>query len=78
MTSALEMRQVSKVYGSGPTEVHALHEINLSVERGEGGGVCVPGDRIAGQILAQAELRGVDVDAHNDLVVFARRGADEA
>jgi putative ABC transport system ATP-binding protein len=35
MTSALEMRQVSKVYGSGPTEVHALCEIDLSVERGE-------------------------------------------
>ena len=35
MTSALEMRQVSKVYGSGPTEVHALRHINLSVERSE-------------------------------------------
>jgi putative ABC transport system ATP-binding protein len=35
MTSALELRHVSKIYGSGPTEVHALREINLSVERGE-------------------------------------------
>jgi putative ABC transport system ATP-binding protein len=35
MTSALELRQVSKVYGSGPTEVHALRDIDLSVERGE-------------------------------------------
>jgi len=35
MTSALELRQVSKVYGSGPTEVHALCEVELSVERGE-------------------------------------------
>jgi putative ABC transport system ATP-binding protein len=35
MTSALELRQVSKVYGSGPSEVHALSEVNLSVERGE-------------------------------------------
>jgi putative ABC transport system ATP-binding protein len=35
MTRALELRQVSKVYGSGPTEVHALREIELSVERGE-------------------------------------------
>jgi putative ABC transport system ATP-binding protein len=35
MTSALELRQVSKVYGSGPAEVHALHTIDLSVERGE-------------------------------------------
>jgi putative ABC transport system ATP-binding protein len=35
MTSALELRRVSKVYGSGPTEVHALREVDLSVERGE-------------------------------------------
>jgi putative ABC transport system ATP-binding protein len=35
MTSALELRQVSKIYGSGPTEVHALHDVDLSVERGE-------------------------------------------
>jgi putative ABC transport system ATP-binding protein len=35
MTSALELRQVSKVYGSGPTEVRALRAIDLSVERGE-------------------------------------------
>ena len=35
MTIALELRQVSKVYGSGPTEVHALRDIDLSVERGE-------------------------------------------
>ncbi len=35
MTSALELRHVSKIYGSGPTEVHALREVDLSVERGE-------------------------------------------
>src|SRR5262245_42414403 len=35
MTSALELRQVSKFYGSGPTEVHALSEVDLAVERGE-------------------------------------------
>ena len=35
MTSALELRQVSKIYGSGPTEVHALREVDLSVEAGE-------------------------------------------
>ncbi len=35
MTSALELRQVSKVYGAGPTEVHALCDVDLSVERGE-------------------------------------------
>jgi putative ABC transport system ATP-binding protein len=35
MTYALELRQVSKVYGSGPTEVHALRDVDLAVERGE-------------------------------------------
>jgi putative ABC transport system ATP-binding protein len=35
MTSALELRQVSKIYGSGASEVHALSEVDLSVERGE-------------------------------------------
>jgi putative ABC transport system ATP-binding protein len=35
MTPALELRQVSKVYGSGASEVHALSEVDLSVERGE-------------------------------------------
>ena len=35
MTLALELRQVSKVYGSGPGEVHALSAVDLSVERGE-------------------------------------------
>ena len=35
MSTALELRHVSKIYGSGPTEVHALSEVDLSVERGE-------------------------------------------
>jgi putative ABC transport system ATP-binding protein len=35
MTSALELRQVSKIYGSGPSEVQALSKVDLSVERGE-------------------------------------------
>jgi putative ABC transport system ATP-binding protein len=35
MTSALELRRVSKVYGSGPTEVRALRDVDLSVECGE-------------------------------------------
>jgi putative ABC transport system ATP-binding protein len=35
MTAALELRLVSKVYGEGATEVHALNEVNLAVERGE-------------------------------------------
>nr|MDT0660606.1 ABC transporter ATP-binding protein [Micromonospora sp. DSM 115978] len=35
MSAAVELRQVSKVHGSGPTEVHALREIDLSVRGGE-------------------------------------------
>jgi putative ABC transport system ATP-binding protein len=35
MTTPLELRHVSKTYGSGPTEVHALREVDLTVERGE-------------------------------------------
>jgi putative ABC transport system ATP-binding protein len=35
MTSSLELRHVSKTYGSGPTEVHALSDVDLTVERGE-------------------------------------------
>jgi putative ABC transport system ATP-binding protein len=35
MTSPLELRRVSKVYGSGPSKVHALSDVDLAVERGE-------------------------------------------
>jgi putative ABC transport system ATP-binding protein len=35
MTCALELRHVSKVYGSGPSEVNALRHVDLCVERGE-------------------------------------------
>ncbi|MCL4263601.1 MAG: ABC transporter ATP-binding protein [Anaerolineae bacterium] len=35
MTIALELRQVSKVYGEGPTAVRALWQIDLSVKRGQ-------------------------------------------
>ncbi len=44
MTSALELRQVSKVYGSGPSEVRALGAVDLSVERGELVAVMGPSD----------------------------------
>jgi putative ABC transport system ATP-binding protein len=35
MSAAIELRQVSMVYGSGPTEVHALREVDLTVRGGE-------------------------------------------
>jgi putative ABC transport system ATP-binding protein len=33
--SALELRQVTKIYGEGPTEVHALQGVDLGVDAGE-------------------------------------------
>jgi putative ABC transport system ATP-binding protein len=35
MTSALQLNEVSKTYGNGPSEVHALRGVDLVVERGE-------------------------------------------
>jgi putative ABC transport system ATP-binding protein len=35
MSLALEMHNISKVYGDGPTEVSALRQVELSVGRGE-------------------------------------------
>ena len=35
MTSALELRRISKVYGVGAAEVHALREVDLVVAHGE-------------------------------------------
>jgi putative ABC transport system ATP-binding protein len=35
MNATLELRQVSKVYGEGPSEVRALLHVDLVVERGE-------------------------------------------
>jgi putative ABC transport system ATP-binding protein len=35
MTAILELRGVSKAYGTGPAEVHALHGVDLSVAGGE-------------------------------------------
>jgi len=35
VTAVLELRRVSKIYGSGPTEVRALSEVDLAVHVGE-------------------------------------------
>jgi putative ABC transport system ATP-binding protein len=35
MTVELELQRVSKVFGAGPTEVHALRDVDLRVETGE-------------------------------------------
>ena len=36
--SMLELRQVSKVYGEGAAEVHALRDVSLTVDAGHDGG----------------------------------------
>jgi putative ABC transport system ATP-binding protein len=35
MTAMLELRRVSKAYGSGPTRVQALWEVDLTVDGSE-------------------------------------------
>jgi putative ABC transport system ATP-binding protein len=35
MTALLELRRVSKVYGTGPTRVQALSEVDLTVDGDE-------------------------------------------
>jgi putative ABC transport system ATP-binding protein len=78
MSAPIELRQVSKVYGSGPGEVHALREVDLSVRRGELVAVMGPSgsgkstlltiagsleDATSGQVLvAGVELSGVSRD----------------
>lgn len=49
----------------------------LAVQPGQGGHVGVPGDGVGCQVLLDAELGRVHVDAHDDVVVLAGGGADE-
>ena len=82
----LELRGVSKVYGSGPTEVHALRGVNLSVSGGELVAVMGPSGSgkstlltIAGSLeeptSGQVMVAGTDLSgaSHNDQAKLRRR-----
>ena len=58
MTKALELRHVSKTYGAGPSEVHALTEIDLTVEHGEP--VAVMGPSGSGKSTLLFVMGGLD------------------
>jgi putative ABC transport system ATP-binding protein len=86
MTSALELRRVSKVYGSGPNEVRALNDVDLSVKRGELVAVMGPSGSgkstlltIAGSLEAassgQVLVDGVDIASvsRSDQAMMRRR-----
>jgi len=86
MTMALELRGVSKIYGSGHAEVHALREVNLSVSGGELVAVMGPSGSgkstlltIAGSLeeptSGQVMVAGTDLSgaSHNDQAKLRRR-----
>jgi putative ABC transport system ATP-binding protein len=86
MTCALELRQVSKIYGSGPSEVHALRGVELAVERGELVAVMGPSGSgkstlltIAGSLeqatSGQVLVDGIDLDtvSRSDHATIRRR-----
>ena len=86
MTIVLELREVSKIYGSGAAEVHALQEVNLSVSGGELVAVMGPSGSgkstlltIAGSLekptSGQVLVAGTDLSgaSHNDQAKLRRR-----
>jgi putative ABC transport system ATP-binding protein len=86
MTVVLELREVSKIYGSGPAEVHALRGVNLSVSGGELVAVMGPSGSgkstlltIAGSLeeptSGQVMVAGTDLSgaSHNDQAKLRRR-----
>jgi putative ABC transport system ATP-binding protein len=86
MTAALELREVSKVYGSGLAQVHALCGVSLSVSAGELVAVMGPSGSgkstlltIAGSLeeptSGQVLVAGMDLSgaSHNDQAKLRRR-----
>jgi len=86
MTTVLELREVSKVYETGPTQVNALRRVNLSVRGGELVAVMGPSGSgksslltIAGSLeeptRGQVLVMGADLThvSHNDQARLRRR-----
>jgi putative ABC transport system ATP-binding protein len=86
MTVVLELREVSKIYGSGAAEVHALRAVNLAVSGGELVAVMGPSGSgkstlltIAGSLeeptSGQVRVAGTDLSgaSHNDQAKLRRR-----
>jgi putative ABC transport system ATP-binding protein len=86
MTAVLELREVSKVYGTGAAEVHALRQVSLSVRGGELVAVMGPSGSgkstlltIAGSLEEPTSgavlITGIDLSgaSHNDQAKLRRR-----
>ena len=67
MTAVLELRRVSKIYGSGPTEVRALSEVDLSVHIGEL--VAIMGPSGSGKSTALTIAGGLEEATSGDVLV---------
>ncbi|OLF13050.1 macrolide ABC transporter ATP-binding protein [Actinophytocola xinjiangensis] len=71
---ALELRDVTRVHGSGPTAVTALHRVNLKVAPGRL--VAVMGPSGSGKSTLLQLAGGLDTPSEGDVVVEGRRLGD--
>jgi NitT/TauT family transport system ATP-binding protein len=69
---ALQIRSVSKVFGSGPSAVHALDRVSLTVEVGEF--VCLIGASGCGKSTLLNLVAGLDTPTSGELEVNGRTG----
>jgi putative ABC transport system ATP-binding protein len=67
MTAILELRDVHRIHGSGPTAVHALRGVTLTVERGEL--VAVMGPSGSGKSTLLNLAGGLDRPTRGEVVV---------
>jgi putative ABC transport system ATP-binding protein len=70
--SFLELRQVSKSYGQGEAEVHALHEVSLSVRQGEM--VAVMGPSGSGKSTFLTIAGTLEVPTSGEVVIGGQQG----